>query len=74
MVNELVLQLRRLQTENDYLRQKVIDLRASRRVLMDLLAAQDRDRNLLIDELQSENRRLRSKSKKYSVVFRLADD
>lgn len=58
--------IRELEARVRFLEQKVRSLRASRRVLMDLLAVRERDRRARLDGLERENRRLRQKNGRYA--------
>lgn len=54
-------EIRRLQMEVEELQAKVVNLRTSRRVLMNLLATQDHMKRIALQQLQLENRRLRAR-------------
>lgn len=50
------------------LEERVQGLRASRRILMNLLASQEREKRAKIDRLEAENQRLQKQSSRYAKV------
>lgn len=57
-----------LQARVRILEERVQGLRASRRILMNLLAAQEREKRNRIHRLEAENRRLQQRSHRYAQL------
>lgn len=65
-VHALRERIRMLEERIRVLEERIRGLRTSRRVLMNLLAAQDRERRALISRLEAENGRLQRKSARFA--------
>lgn len=58
--------LRYLETRVRFLEERVRSLRTSRRILMNLLAIQERDRRVIEDGLSRQNSRLQARNRRYA--------
>lgn len=59
-------ELHQLQARVRLLEERIKGLRASRRILMNLLASQEREKRACIDRLESENQRLQRRTSRYA--------
>lgn len=59
-------ELAELRTRVKLLEERIQGLRASRRILMNLIAAQERERRARINHLEQENERLQRRSTRYA--------
>jgi chromosome segregation ATPase len=59
-------ELNELRARIRVLEERIKGLRASRRILMNLLAAQERDKRSRINRLETENQRLQRRSSRYA--------
>lgn len=58
--------LRYLETRVRFLEERLRSLRASRRILMNLLALQERERRVAEQDLSRQNTRLRARNRRYA--------
>lgn len=59
-------EIRDLQARVRLLEERIAGLRASRRILMNLLAAQEREKRARIHRLEKENQKLQQRSSRYA--------
>lgn len=61
--------LQYLEARVRFLEERLRALRASRRVLMNLLALREQDRRLALDDLSRQNDRLRARNRRYAQAL-----
>lgn len=61
--------LRYLETRVRFLEERIRSLRTSRRILMNLLALQERERRVAEDDLSRRNSRLQARNRRYAQAL-----